>query len=324
MARDILIIGAGVSGLSAGIRLQEQGIQTRILTRARSPHTTSDRAAAIWFPYQAQPADRVAVWCRSSLQAFDALCGEPASGVSITSFIRLYREPMPDPLWMSVLPGRHRRCRPEELPAGFVDGVLTRVPLIEVQRYMPWLMSRYRALGGSITDGELHTLSGLVDQHDIVVNCAGLGARALVGDSRLYPIRGQLLYVQGWTGRTAWSSDIDPEALAYIIPRSDVCVLGGSARANRWEKEADEQVASEILERCAEIVPAIEGIEVVRQVVGLRPGRDAIRLERVMHPSGLVVVHNYGHGGAGFTLSWGCADEVARLVAEVQCGTRWL
>jgi len=40
-----------------------------------------------------------------------------------------------------------------------------------------------------------------------------------------------------------------------------------------------------------------------------------VRLEAGLLPSGRRVVHDYGHGGSGFTLSWGCADEVARLVA---------
>jgi D-amino-acid oxidase len=48
--------------------------------------------------------------------------------------------------------------------------------------------------------------------------------------------------------------------------------------------------------------------------VGLRPARSEVRLEATTLADGRPLVHNYGHGGSGFTLSWGCADEVARLV----------
>jgi D-amino-acid oxidase len=52
-------------------------------------------------------------------------------------------------------------------------------------------------------------------------------------------------------------------------------------------------------------------------VVGLRPGRSTVRLEEAEPlSSGARVVHNYGHGGAGVTLSWGCAREVVTLVGD--------
>jgi len=48
--------------------------------------------------------------------------------------------------------------------------------------------------------------------------------------------------------------------------------------------------------------------------VGLRPfRRSGVRLERDQLPDGRIVIHNYGHGGSGFTLSWGCAREVVDL-----------
>jgi D-amino-acid oxidase len=48
--------------------------------------------------------------------------------------------------------------------------------------------------------------------------------------------------------------------------------------------------------------------------VGLRPVRPQVRLETQAVPGGRHVVHNYGHGGAGVTLSWGCALAVAGAV----------
>lgn len=311
-----IIVGAGVSGLSCGVRLQEQGISTRILARERSPQTTSDRAAAIWFPFQAEPADRILVWCRDALSAFERLYSVPGAGVSQAEFVKVYLQPTPDEPWMTTITGRYRRCRPEELPGRFVDGVICRVPLIEVQQYMPWLVGRYLALGGQIETEAVTDLGALADRCDVVVNCTGLGAAPLVGDRRLYPIRGQILYVHGWPSRRAWSSDLDLTQLAYIIPRSDVCVLGGTSHAHRDGLAVDARDTAAILARCAELEPAVVGCTVVGAAVGLRPGRDAVRLEAERLPGGGRVVHNYGHAGAGFTLSWGCADEVAALVRQ--------
>jgi D-amino-acid oxidase len=39
-----------------------------------------------------------------------------------------------------------------------------------------------------------------------------------------------------------------------------------------------------------------------------------VRLEAEERPGGRVVWHNYGHGGAGVTLSWGCAEELTAAV----------
>jgi D-amino-acid oxidase len=50
--------------------------------------------------------------------------------------------------------------------------------------------------------------------------------------------------------------------------------------------------------------------------VGLRPARPGDRLE-LDAIGGTAVVHNYGHGGAGVTLSWGCAEAVRDLVAQL-------
>ena len=61
-------------------------------------------------------------------------------------------------------------------------------------------------------------------------------------------------------------------------------------------------------------MPLLAGVRVLGGAVGLRPARPAVRLEAEPHDRG-VVVHCYGHGGAGVTLAWGCAEEVVGLVS---------
>ncbi len=77
--------------------------------------------------------------------------------------------------------------------------------------------------------------------------------------------------------------------------------------------EPDPATAAAIFERCAWLEPRLRDAAILEHKVGLRPGRPAVRLEAEQHSSGKRLIHNYGHGGAGVTLSWGCADEVVRL-----------
>ena len=102
--------------------------------------------------------------------------------------------------------------------------------------------------------------------------------------------------------------------IAYVIPRSDDTLLGGQAKPDDWSAVPDPAIAAEIIARCSRLVPEVTNARVLEHLVGLRPGRSSVRVEAESTPAGLVV-HNYGHGGAGVTLSWGCAEEVVRLVS---------
>jgi D-amino-acid oxidase len=91
-------------------------------------------------------------------------------------------------------------------------------------------------------------------------------------------------------------------------------VVGGTAEEGAWGTEPDAAVAEAILARAAALVPALAGAPVRAHKVGLRPGRPSVRLEAERRGA-QTIVHNYGHGGAGVTLSWPCADEVVALVS---------
>lgn len=75
-------------------------------------------------------------------------------------------------------------------------------------------------------------------------------------------------------------------------------------------------MAEAIVRRCAALRPEIAGARIIDHRVGLRPTREAVRLERELLPTGRVLVHNYGHGGAGVTVAWGCAREAAELASR--------
>jgi D-amino-acid oxidase len=148
-------------------------------------------------------------------------------------------------------------------------------------------------------------------ESELIVNCSGLGAREICHDEEVVPVRGQVVYIKQDPGFGRY--DQRPESLIYTIPRRDVTVLGGTAQKGDWTMEIREEDEEDILKKCESLWPELDRANIVGRAVGLRPSRTEVRLEKE-HVGDKVVVHNYGHGGAGVTLSWGCADEVARLM----------
>jgi D-amino-acid oxidase len=309
----LVVLGGGVSGLTCGIRLLEAGHPVALWARELSPHTTSDVAAAVWYPYAAWPRERVMAWAARTREVLEALAAEPASGVWVVEGVEVLSAPAPEPWWRPCVPS-FRRARPGELPPGFVDGYAFEAPVVEMGRYLPFLLERFRALGGTVERREVRSLEEAWASAAGVVNCTGLGARALVGDEGLFPIRGEVLRVERPPeGRFLLDEDAQ-RGMAYVIPRGADCILGGTAEEGNWSLEPSPQEAAGILARTARLLPPGFHPRVLQHRVGLRPGRASVRLETERHGDRWVV-HDYGHGGAGVTLSWGCAEEVVARVA---------
>jgi D-amino-acid oxidase len=308
----LIVLGGGVSGLSCGVRLLEAGHAVELWARELPPRTTSDVAAAVWYPYRAWPQERVSAWGRRTYAVLQALGREhPEAGIRDVHGVEVFRAPAEDPWWRDSVPD-FRRATAEELPPGFVDGYAFTAPVIEMPRYLPFLQARFRALGGRIVQREVRSLEEAWAASPVVVNCTGLGSRELVGDETLFPVRGEVLRVAPSPVDRFLFDEDEARGIAYIIPRGDGCILGGTAEEGRWALEPDPAAAEGILARTAALLPPGTRVRVVEHKVGLRPGRPTVRLE-VEEVEGRRVVHNYGHGGAGVTLSWGCAEEAAAL-----------
>jgi D-amino-acid oxidase len=308
---DAVVAGCGVIGLTAAICLREVGVDAGIVAAELPPGTTSSVAAALWYPYIAYPEDRVLSWSSRTFEVFEELSGTAESGVLMREGVEIWRHSVPDPWWASAVP-HVRRCGDDELPPGYRDGHAFVAPVVEMPIYLKYLMDRFSAAGGSV---QRRTLSSL-DEVDarVVVNCVGLGARDLVDDASMEPIRGQVVRVRNPGLKRFVLDEDNPEGVTYIIPRSGDCILGGTADEGEWDLEPDQETAAGILRRCTQLEPRLKDAEVLEHKVGLRPGRPEIRLEREDGP--IPRIHNYGHGGSGITLSWGCAEETLRLVEE--------
>lgn len=312
---DVMVIGAGVIGLSTAVRLQEDGLNVRVCTSAPLRETTSVVAAALWYPYKAYPEERVLGWGKHTFDILQGLLREPKSGVSMREGIELFREPAPSPWWKDAVQSI-RRCEEAELPPGFRDGFAFSAPVVEMPTYLRYLLHRFTAAGGRIEEHAVSSLQEAAQEARVVVNCAGLGARKLAGDHSMAPIRGQIVRVRNPGLTRFWLDEGNPEGLTYVVPRSEDCVLGGTAEEGNWDTRPDPGVADAIVSRCAALEPRLRDAEVLEHKVGLRPGRPEVRLERGELDDGTPLIHNYGHGGSGVTLSWGCAEQAAGLVRE--------
>ena len=326
---EVLVIGAGVMGLTTGVCLAEAGVRTRIRAAAPPAATTSAAAGALIGPTFIEPADRVAAWSLATAAAFNALADEPTAGVRVLSGTMASRSggppagpsaAPPDPTTpamppqVTVLPG-FRPCDPGELPPGYLLGFRATVPVVDMPPYLDYLAARYAAAGGTLEIGPVASLAEAAAAAPVIVNCTGVAARDLAGDPAVRPVRGQHVIVEN-PGLDEYFAEgaAGPEFVA-ILPHARHVVLGGVAEVDNWSLDVDPATAERILERCAAIEPKLVGARVIGHRVGLRPDRaTGVRLEAEQIGDTLCV-HNYGHGSVGVSLSWACAREVAELVS---------
>jgi D-amino-acid oxidase len=320
MARSIAIIGAGVSGLTGGVLFAERGFRTGIFAEQIGQQTTSGAAAALWFPYDAEPVDKVIRWALASYKVLVDLIKDPRSGVSmieLRQYCRAGEIQVPD--WAHSLGASAVATGlwpvPDRAQRGgyiFKSGFALKVPLMDTTIYLDYLADRFQKAGGSINANvRFEKLEDVDSKFDLVINCAGIGARELAHDVDLEPHRGQVAIVPK-IDNLKCAIVCDDAPLMYAIPRTNDCVFGGTNEVSD-KRDVDPATTSTIVAECSRVLK-IDSPRVLAERVGLRPFRKSgVRLERGKLRDGRTVIHNYGHGGSGFTLSWGCAGEVSNL-----------
>jgi D-amino-acid oxidase len=316
--REALVIGAGVIGLTAAVRLQEAGWRVRIWTAEPPERTTSAVAAAIWYPYRVGPEALVTAWGERSYAVFERLAADSATGVRMlpgTELLPRGADPREFPGWAAHIPD-FAVADAATLPEGRVGWTFT-VPVADTAVFLGWLAARFRENGGEMEIRRIASLGEAAAACPLVVNCSGLGARELAGDAAMRPVRGQVMGVENPGLTRFWLDEYHPEGLLYIIPRSGDCVLGGTAEEGEEDATPDFDTSEQIRWRCAELEPDLAYARLLEHRVGLRPWRPEIRLEAEALPGGATIIHNYGHGGAGVTLSWGCAERVVELASPL-------
>ena len=313
MSPSVLVIGAGVQGLTTGIVLAEAGWSVRLRTEVRPRETTSAAAGALWGPSSTGPDDPLCRWSLRTHAELVSLAEQESTGVRLVSGCMAARFDLgaQPPEEAEQIPDL-RRCAPGELPDGFVSGFRGTIPLIDMPRYLDYLAQRFQQAGGELSVSPVTCLDDAASEAGTVVNCTGVGARELVGDPEVHAVRGQSVVVRN-PGVDEYFLEIGmgSEFTAYL-PHGEAVVLGGVEEHDDWRAEPVRADTVGILERCAAVEPAFSEAEVLEERVGFRPGRSSVRLEVEQH-RGARLVHNYGHASLGVTLSWGCADEAAQL-----------
>ncbi|KUN31995.1 amino acid oxidase [Streptomyces corchorusii] len=299
----MIVVGSGIAGLTTAVLLAESGRRVRVWAREPAERTTSAVAGGLWWPYRIEPEPLVGAWALESLTVYEELADRPEeTGVRLVDGV--HHGARLDELgpWAGRVPGLR----------AVAEGLAARLPVIDMPVHLAWLRQRLAEAGGTVEVREVTDLAAV--PAPVVVNCTGLGARSLVPDPAVRPVRGQLVVVEN-PGVTSWFTSVDhaSAASAYFIPQPGRLLLGGTAEEDDWSLAPDPATAEAIVARCAAVRPELAGARVLAHRVGLRPARESVRLERQPLPDGRVLVHNYGHGGAGVTVAWGCAREAAGL-----------
>ncbi|ROW08467.1 hypothetical protein VMCG_03211 [Cytospora schulzeri] len=227
---------------------------------------------------------------------------------------------------------------------GAVDAYELMAPIIDTDQSMMWLMSLVHGKGAATVT---ETITGdLLDQEetlrarfgaDAIVNATGLAGTELAGDPSCYPIRGALIRVVNdgkdfpkvEAALTITADAVhDSNEIVFLVPRNDnILLIGGIAQPNESSLDLtlDSPIVKRMRQRCEAFLPCLKNARVdptYPLAQGLRPFRQRnVRVERELRcipgtdrPSR--IVHSYGQGGAGWSLSFGCAGDVATLLED--------
>jgi len=359
----ITVIGCGISGLTTAIRLIEQGYSVSIISDLPVEETTSNVAAAFWYPFWTGDTPDHS-WYKESWAEFtfrkyvnDLFTGAP--GVEKLQLVEYFDASLSEielegtirRMWWARMPELgYRKLAPTEVQFKTASGITIQSGItfstivVNMGYYLQHLFAKFQALGGQFTIEKVDSSSNpntsivkLINSGtDIVVNCSGLGARELVGDLNVNAIEGTVIRADNIIGEdkiTLLHTGAYAETPVYIVPRpnpdNDI-ILGGtlneqkdSTRSNfdsRTWKELQSATGDEvrilnechdIISLCKDYVPNVEKLNPKEVRTGYRPRRaPEVRLE-FESPN---VIHNYGHGGGGMTLAWGCAEWIGNNI----------
>ncbi|KAH9907481.1 hypothetical protein F4778DRAFT_542831 [Xylariomycetidae sp. FL2044] len=353
--KHILVIGAGVIGLQTAITLLEAGFGVTVLGRHLpgdiSTEYTSPWAGAIWRSNALLHEKELQEWDAESYAVWlDNVKNNPSeaedAGILQVPMRLLWTGPHeyipngPMSIWYANRVDNFHEIPPSALRAPFVSGATHDGIAVNAPRYLSSLQRKVQGLGGRVLKAELPSSGGLSQALRLAgriaraygvaspihafVNASGLGARTLVPDPDVYPIRGQTVTVAGQSNSI--TTMFYPEANASIAPRLGygVSILGSTYQEGDENPHPDPAITRRITERCKSLAPELlneaGGFDIVSVNVGFRPGRRGgprVEIENLQTADGeKIVCHCYGSAGGGFQNSFGSARKVLALLSE--------
>ncbi|MEV8503914.1 FAD-dependent oxidoreductase [Actinoplanes sp. NPDC051475] len=301
---NVTVLGGGIIGLTAAVRLQERGARVTVVADRHALDTVSAVAAAVWYPTHTDGGERVLRWATRTRAELLAQARARVPGVLLRDTRMLLRTPIGEPPWWA--PGDASLT---SAPEPYAQQLRFAAPLAEMDVYLPWLQHRIVAAGGRFVHRRVTRPEDLLAETPVVVHATGLAA----ADPAMVPVRGQIVLVPNPGLRESVRDEDSPAGITYVHPRRHDVVLGGTFEEGRADLTPDAASRAAIVRRCTALVPELAGTPVYGDRIGIRPARRGGPRVAAEEVAGGRVVHAYGHGGAGVTLSWGCADEVADL-----------
>jgi D-amino-acid oxidase len=311
--KKVAVIGAGVIGLTTAIRLLEQGYAVTIFARDIFTNTTSRAASALFVPIKAGPEELIIKWARRSLEVYQTLT--PETGISLVDVVDFAFDHDPIPLWAKIL-NHYDELPRAEIPPHYAKSYVAKLHNIDTSVFVDYLLDKVVTLGGHIIKKSLARLTDVDKSFPLIINCSGVWSNQLVPDETSYPIRGQFVITEKIPLDRVSLASIDDDNFILVAERHSDCYIAGNILENVWDTKPDPEISQEMLARAKKLEPRLKNATILRAGVGLRPGRKTVRLERSELGDGRIVIHNYGHGGAGFTTAWGCAEDVSALVIK--------
>ena len=320
MKHHIAIVGAGIIGMTNAILLLENNFKVTVFSKDNPLETNSDAAVATWYsPDDSKPL--LQRCCLESLPKFYEIMEKNSlSGVEIISEILYFRseEAFKKSVWAKETLKKlvnlgDSPAQQVKIP-DFPFSILVHVPLINPTVYRSFMLEKFKSLSGVLNLKKVVSLDELTDTHDIVINSAGWEAKYLTQDSSVYPVRGQIETMK-MTKDLKSDYSLNIEALsAYIVfrPSSHDCITGTTYQVGDSDKRIRETDKQEIIKKVSAFFPSIKGVETISKA-GIRCARSDVRIE-TEEVNNLdkktLIVHCYGHGGSGFSASWGSAFKV--------------
>lgn len=214
-------------------------------------------------------------------------------------------------------------------------------PVINVDLAMGFLLDLVKSKGAVLRTGTI--LGDLLDQEsellktynaDAIINAMGLGAREAAADPNVYGLHGALLrLVNDGTDFPVVKNAMIVSSVkagasggdgAFILPRQDnILVLGtiSQSKGEAADLTVDSTEVKEMRARCEDLLPCLKNARLDNNypiLQGTRPQRKGgVRVQHESRRADSRMVHSYGHGGAGWSLAIGSAQEAIRLVSEV-------